>query len=265
MRPTVWTATSAPGGTFGAIADVLVLCYHAVSPTWPAPLSVTPERLEGQLAGLVRRGYRGATFADAVERPHGRTVVATFDDAYRSVLTLAAPILERLGVPGTVFAPTDWPGRGEPMTWPGIDEWLAGEHAHELTPLSWDELGELAERGWEVGSHTRSHPHLTTVDDDRLRDELAGSRAECEERLGRPCRTIAYPYGDQDARVRAAAREAGYAAGAALGRSLSEGDRFAWPRVGVYHADDGRRFALKSSRLVRRLRGTRLAAEYFNR
>jgi peptidoglycan/xylan/chitin deacetylase (PgdA/CDA1 family) len=226
---------------------------------------VTPERLERQLGALVRRGYRGATFAEAVERPAGRTVVATFDDAYRSVLTLAAPILERLGVPGTVFVPTDWAGRDEPMTWPGIDEWLGGPHEHELLPLSWEELAGLAERGWEVGSHTRSHPHLTTVDDDRLRDELAGSRAACEAALGRPCRTIAYPYGDQDARVRDAAREAGYAAGAALGRSLREGDRHAWPRVGVYHADDDRRFALKSSRLVRRLRGTRLAAEYFSR
>lgn len=244
---------------------MLVLCYHAVSPAWPAPLSVTPERLERQLTALVRRGYRGATFADAVAGAGGPALVATFDDAYRSVLTLAAPILERLGIPGTVFVPTDWAGRGEPMTWPGIDEWLGGEHEHELLPLTWDELGELAERGWEVGSHTRSHPHLTQVGDERLRDELAGSREACEARMGRPCRTVAYPYGDQDARVREAARAAGYAAGAALGRSLREGDLFAWPRVGVYHGDDERRFALKSSRLVRRLRGTRLAAEYFSR
>lgn len=243
---------------------MLVLCYHAVSPTWPAALSVTPERLERQLGALVKRGYRGATFSQAVERPAGRMVVATFDDAYRSVLTLAAPVLERLGVPGTVFAPTDWAGRAEPMRWPGIDEWVGGEHEHELLPMSWDELGGLAARGWEVGSHTRSHPRLTELDDEGLRDELAGSREECAARLG-SCATIAYPYGDQDARVREAACSAGYRAAAALGRSLREGDPFAWPRVGVYHADDDRRFAVKSSRLVRRLRGTRLAAEYFSR
>ena len=212
----------------------------------------------------MKRGYRGATFSQAVERPRGRTVVATFDDAYRSVLTLAAPVLERLGVPGTVFVPTDWAGRGEPMRWPGIDEWVGGEHEHELLPMSWDELGELAARGWEVGSHTRSHPRLTELGDERLRDELLASREECAARLG-SCATIAYPYGDQDARVREAARAAGYRAAAALGRSLREGDPFAWPRVGVYHADDDRRFAVKSSRLVRRLRGTRLAAEYFSR
>ena len=262
---TVWTAPSAAGSTFGAIGDVLVLCYHAVSPAWPAPLSVTPDRLEQQLSGLVRRGYRGATLAQVAESPQpGRRLVVTFDDAYRSVLTLAAPILERLGLPGTVYVPTDWAGRDEPMTWPGIDEWAGGPHEDELLPMSWEELRALGERGWEIGSHTRSHPHLTELGDEELRDELAGSRAECEARLG-ACATLAYPYGDQDVRVREAARDAGYLAAAALGRSLARGDRFAWPRVGVYHGDDDRRFGLKTSRVARRVRGTRLAAEYFKR
>ena len=51
------------------MSDVLVLCYHAVSPRWPADLSVTPEAFERQLQLLVGRGYRGATFHDAVTSP----------------------------------------------------------------------------------------------------------------------------------------------------------------------------------------------------
>ena len=245
--------------------DLLVLCFHSVSPTWPSALAVTPDRLDSQLERLARRGYRGVTFAEAIARPRGRVVAVTFDDAYRSVLTHAAPILERHGMPGTVYAPTAWTGREEPMTWPGIDEWLTSAHRDELLPLSWEELGELAERGWEVGSHTRTHPRLTQIGDERLRDELVLSRTEIEERLDRPCRTIAYPYGDQDERVRAAAREAGYEGAVALSRSLREGDPFAWPRLGVYQRDNRRRFALKASRLTRRVRGSRLAAEYFRR
>src|SRR3954454_13564814 len=46
--------------------DLLVLCYHAVSHTWPAALSVTPEALDRQLGQLTRRGYRGARFTDVV-------------------------------------------------------------------------------------------------------------------------------------------------------------------------------------------------------
>lgn len=239
------------------MSDVLVLCYHAVSPSWPADLSVTPDALERQLGGLVARGYRGATFADVVaRRPTGKTVVVTFDDAYRSVGTLAGPVLDRLGLPATVFVPTAWPGRGEPMTWPGIDHWLATEHRDELVPHTWDELRALRDRGWEIAAHTDSHPHLTTLGDDDLARELAVARARVEQELGAPCTTIAYPYGDQDARVRAAAAGAGYAGGAALGLSLREGDPLAWPRVGVYHGDDDRRFRAKVNVPLRRIRAT---------
>src|SRR3954451_1916783 len=102
------------------MSDVLVLCYHALSDDWPAALSTTPERFEAQLRLLIERGYRPATFEQAVGEPLAeRTFAVTFDDAYRSVLALAHPIMERLGVPGTVFVPTDWAGREQPMTWDG--------------------------------------------------------------------------------------------------------------------------------------------------
>ena len=236
--------------------DVLVLCYHAVSESWPADLSVTPERLERQLGLMVRSGYRGAPFHEAVTAPpHARTLAVTFDDAYRSVLELAAPILRRLGLPGSVFVATDHAGSERPMSWPGIDQWLDGSHAGEMVPMSWEELDGLAAEGWEIGSHTRSHPRLTQLDDATLAAELRGSREDCEARLGRPCRSIAYPYGDVDVRVVAAARAAGYAAGAALPPRLHAGaDRLEWPRIGVYCGDTDWRFRLKVSRPVRALR-----------
>src|SRR5580692_3867363 len=153
--------------------DSIVLCYHALSATWDADLSTTPERFEHQLELLVSRGYRGVTFTEAVESPASARVLAvTFDDAFRSVLELGLPILERLGLPATVFAPADFIGSEQPMTWTGIDRWLGGPHERELMPMSWAELQTLAESGWEIGSHTGSHPHLTQIDDDALLDEL---------------------------------------------------------------------------------------------
>src|SRR4051794_5860117 len=199
-------AASAQKTAHGLRSDTLVLCYHAVSTTWTADLSITPERLERQLSLLVGRGYRGDTFTDAVTTSQtGRILVVTFDDAYRSVIELARPILAALGLPGTVYAPTDYVGSERPMSWPGIDHWSDGPHERELIPMGWDELGRLADDGWEVGSHTRSHPHLTQVEDDGALDgELAESRRLIEERLSRACRSIAYPYGDHDDRVVAA-------------------------------------------------------------
>jgi peptidoglycan/xylan/chitin deacetylase (PgdA/CDA1 family) len=233
------------------VPDVLVLCYHALSEDWPAALSTTPARFEEQLSLLLRRGYQPETFTAAVKRAGDkRTVAVTFDDAYRSVIELARPIMDRLGVPGTVFAPTDWVGRDEPMQWDGIDQWLGGPHEHELLCMSRAQLDELAGAGWEVGSHTCSHPRLTTVDDETLERELRVSR----EALGTGCRSIAYPYGDVDERVIEATRRAGYETAASLPKRFGSKDPLDWPRVGVYHVDDLRRFRLKTSRLTRLVR-----------
>lgn len=237
------------------MSDILVLCYHAVSPRWTAPMAVTPEALERQLGYLVRHGWRSASFCEAVLSPSApRTLAVTFDDALASVKKLALPVLESLGLTATVFAPTASVSAGERLSWDGIEHWKDTPYAGELTPMSWDDLGTLAEHGWEIGSHTLTHPHLMQVDDERLRLELEESRHECSRQLGRACDTIAYPYGNVDERVIDAARKSGYLAGASLSRHLERLGPHCWPRVGVYSADAPWRFRLKVARPARALR-----------
>jgi peptidoglycan/xylan/chitin deacetylase (PgdA/CDA1 family) len=242
------------------VAEVLALCYHAVSETWRAPLCVKPDSLEAQLELVLRKGYRANRFADAVlQPPSPKTVTVTFDDAFASVFEMARPILSRLGVVGSVFVPTNFPDDpGSPLSWPGIDHWVGGKHDHELRPMSWDQLAGLAEEGWEIGSHTRSHPHLPSLSDAELESELSGSREILEDRVGHRCETLAYPYGDYDDRVMEAARRAGYAAAGTLPGRLRGGGPLCWPRVGVNQMDDTRRFRLKVSRGIRLLRTTPL-------
>jgi peptidoglycan/xylan/chitin deacetylase (PgdA/CDA1 family) len=239
--------------------DSLILCYHAVSPTWSAPLSITPDALHRQLSWLVRRGWRGTTFREAVlDPPPGKIVAVTFDDAFASVHTLARPILAELGLPGTVFVPTAFISAHRPLSWPGIDHWAQTAAAAELQCMSWAQLGALAAEGWELGSHTRTHPHLRGIDDQALRIELADSRQELTAHMGMQCTSVAYPYGDVDERVAAAAHAAGYTAGAALSSRLAALGPLRWPRVGVYHCDTKGRFRLKASRPIRRLRASPL-------
>src|SRR6476620_8711049 len=118
------------------MSDVVGLCYHAVSPDWPAQMSVTPERFEQQLKLLVGRGHRGATFAQAATAPpHRRTVAVTFDDGLRSVLERAFPRRERVGLPATCFGPASFVGVGEPLGWGGVERWASGPYEDELRPL----------------------------------------------------------------------------------------------------------------------------------
>ena len=237
------------------MSEALVLCYHAVSESWDSELAVTPDQLERQVGLLIRRGYEPTRFLDAVLAPRsGRTLAITFDDAYRSVYELARPVLRGLGATASVYAPTEWIGSERPMRWPGIDQWVGTPDEGELLPMGWPELAELAEEGWEVGSHTLSHPRLTELDDERLAAELEGSRSACAAGLGRPCETIAYPYGDVDDRVVAAAGAAGYRAGGALPHAPHAATALRWPRVGIYRWDGPTRFRLKASPLVSRLR-----------
>jgi peptidoglycan/xylan/chitin deacetylase (PgdA/CDA1 family) len=242
-----------------SVSEVLVLCYHAVSPTWDSSLAVAPDVLEAQLTSLVRRGWRGATFRDAVRSPPSkRTLAVTFDDAYLSVLQLAQPIMERLGLPGTVFVPTAFAPQRQRLRWDGIEQWLATPSASELECMSWRDLEGLVQDGWEVGSHTRTHPRLTQLDDDGVRHELVQSRRECTAALGAPCETLAYPYGDVDDRVARFTAAAGYSAAAILSSSLRNDGPHRWPRVGIYHGDTRWRFRLKTDAMVRRIRSSPL-------
>jgi peptidoglycan/xylan/chitin deacetylase (PgdA/CDA1 family) len=226
-------------------ARTLVLAYHAFSETWPASLAVTPRELRKQLSWLVRAGYRGTTFHEAVTTTTtGLALVVTFDDAFLSVLNLAYPILAELGLPGTVFAVTDFARTSQRLAWDGITQWQ-GPYDNELRGMTWNQLRTLADAGWEVGSHTRTHPRLTQLDDQSLVRELRDSREACEQALGRPCHSLAYPYGDFDARVCAAAAAAGYTAAAT--EDLGPGIAIAWPRVGIWRKDSMFRFRLKVS------------------
>lgn len=232
--------------------DLLILCYHAVSATWRADLSITPERLERQLTALRRKGYHCTTLAAAAAQPQGgRALVVTFDDAFASVHSLAYPVLDRLGMVATLYVPTAQVG-GESMGWDGIDGWLGGPHEDELRGMSGEQIRELAGAGWEIGSHTRTHPHLPELGGAALSEELAVSKRECEELSGTPCRTLAYPYGELDAGVERAAAAAGYEAAVTLTPGTPGGGRLRLPRTGVYFRDGRARFALKRSPAVRR-------------
>ena len=228
----------------------LVPCYHAVTKSWLHHLAVDPVALEEQVSGLLRRGYYPASMEEVVANSR-RALHVTFDDAFQSVAT-ALPILARLGVRSTIFACPEYALDGRPVDIPELAS-EARDYPAELATMAWDQLREVTAEGVEVGSHSLRHNHLTQLSDTELARDLHESRAWLEAELGRPCRFLAYPYGDADRRVHAAARAAGYqAAFASPGRERPV-NLFALPRVGIWRSDGTARVAFKTSRLGRRL------------
>jgi peptidoglycan/xylan/chitin deacetylase (PgdA/CDA1 family) len=225
----------------------LVLCYHAVSDTWSDELSVSAEAMEQHVTDLLRRGYRGVTAGEVIAGRR-RDLHVTFDDAYTSVLN-AVPVLRRLGVPATVFACSSYAADGRPLDVPEVAQRLAAA-PDEMKTLDWDGLRDLADQGTEIGSHTVTHRHLPGLTDVELEHELVSSRLELEDELGRPCRFLAYPFGDENERVREAARRAGYEVAFGLVTPVMIGfSRHAVPRVDIYRRDPRLRVALKTSPL----------------
>ena len=152
---------------------VPILMYHVIS---KAPVGVANAELwvgedvfAEQMRALHAAGYEAITLQqawDGWERggPLPRKpIVLSFDDGYLSHYTHAKPVLHELGWPGVLYLTIKAIGPG------GLTE-------HQLR--------SLIKAGWELDSHTLSHPDLTTLDDATLARELSHSRRELQRRFG---------------------------------------------------------------------------------
>jgi peptidoglycan/xylan/chitin deacetylase (PgdA/CDA1 family) len=178
-----------------------VLMYHAV------PLDQV-RKFERQVQQL-RRWARvvPADCADGVPHQSGagaRYLVAiTFDDAFESALDNGLPVLEAQGLPCTVFVPSGH--LGHPPSWVmdnGVDRGEQVATAVHLSAISSDLVA--------IGSHTVSHPYLTSLPRETARQELVQSRDALSAISGRPVRLLAFPYGDHDANIVDLCTECGY-------------------------------------------------------
>ena len=221
-----------------------ILMYHSVAPDGPAALAryrLHPDRFEEQLRLLRDEGFRTAPLREVeaalrARRPlAGRTVTLTFDDGFGDFAEHAWPLLQAFGFTATVFVVTDRVGASN--TWDAA--------FGELPLLDWEALRALARDGVEIGSHTCSHPRLTTLGVVEATLELARSRAALVERLGLRDVPLAYPYGDVDGAVRVLAGGCGYACAVTVEHRTAElvDDPLALPRLEVTGSESLEDFA----------------------
>jgi len=155
--------------------------------------------------------------SDAVADPR-QVAALTFDDGYADNLEHGATALAEEGGVGTVYAVVSQIGTGDPSG---------------VRMLTLGELRQLHALGWEIGSHTLSHPRLTDLDVPMQRRELVESKARLEDMLGAAVRSLAYPYGLYSQTTVRIAEEAGYDNAVTTAKRGGAGSRFAVPRVSL--------------------------------
>ncbi|QOV38235.1 polysaccharide deacetylase family protein [Streptomyces ferrugineus] len=231
-----------------------VAMYHSVSNCLDDPhdITVTPGRLERQLAWLAHRGLRGVSVRELLAaRARGQEaglVGLTFDDGYTDFVTTALPVLHRWRCTATVFV---LPGR------------LGGENAWESSGprkplLDADGIRGAEAAGMEIASHGLTHVDLTEADDRVLHSEVTESRRLLAGVTGGAVEGFCYPYGLLDERAVDAVRHAGYRYACAITPGPAGSGDFALPRIHLGQADHALRLELK--RRLARVRGRALEA-----
>ena len=183
-----------------------ILFYHRVSNDHDE-LAVTPRAFAEQMDYLVSEAYRVADVLTAIDlldsgKPLARTVALTFDDGFLDVAEHALPVLSERGFHATVFVS---PGVTDGRT---SFSWYNGQ---QPPLLNWEDIVELDRDGTlRFEAHSLTHPNLPALDAAAAREEIAGSKRELENRLGRVVRAFSYPsglYGEREAWI---AADAGY-------------------------------------------------------
>ena len=250
---------------------VLILSYHRIVEDFENErrraipgLLLSRATFVRQLDELHRAGFDVVTLGTAMRvisgelEPRRDTAVLSFDDGYRDVHDHAFPVLERRGLPATVYLASGFvgsharfphdrlhhllkltmgrsgrPGRNvlaadllDARAALVVEQLISRRPANalqeliarierslgasaELLPssgevLTWEMVRRMAAAGLEFGAHTVNHVVLTHESDESIDREIAASKAEIEQRVGRAVRDFAYPNGYYDRRVVAA-------------------------------------------------------------
>jgi peptidoglycan/xylan/chitin deacetylase (PgdA/CDA1 family) len=195
-----WQGESAGAERSQQTTPVPILMYHVIAdPPAGAPypqLYVSESEFAGQMRWLARHGYHAVTQRAVWDHWHrgrplpARPIVISFDDGYREIADSALPIMQAHG-------------------WPGVLN-LTVKNLRVSGGLSQWRVRKLIDAGWELASHTQTHPDLPSLSGAALTAEVAGSRAILRSRFGVPVDFFCYPAGRYDARVIRAVRRAGY-------------------------------------------------------
>lgn len=187
---------------------VPILMYHVIGdPEGEVPfldLWLSETDFRDQVNWLADNGYTAVTLVQVQEAWYDggtlpeKPVVLSFDDGVLGQYLFGLPILREKG-------------------WAGQLNLKA-----EGSDLSTEQVKKMYRAGWEIASHTTTHPDLTTLDAAGLEAELAGSKRQLEKELGIEIVNFCYPAGRYNDTVIEAVKSAGYRGATTVNPGLAE-------------------------------------------
>jgi peptidoglycan/xylan/chitin deacetylase (PgdA/CDA1 family) len=198
---------------------VPILVYHALGPApagAPFPdLYVSYGDFKAEMAWLHSHGYQAVTL-DEVMRSwyhHGtlpaKPIVVTFDNGYPEQVTFAPHVMARYG-------------------WPGVLNEITENHLYPR------QIWPIIHMGWEVDSHSLTHPDLTTATPADLWAEVHDSRVYLQKTFHVPSNSFCYPSSLYNDAVIAAVKRAGYTNAVTEGHAYAtSADPYLLPRFEI--------------------------------
>lgn len=171
------------------LRSVPTLVYHQIVDGTPEEVhAVSSGRFREQMRWLADEGYRTVRLDTDLPAgsPRRKTIAITFDDGYLDNYTRGMPLLQSLGFTAVFFPVAERIG--------GVNDWDRAGGSPGAALMDWPELDELARAGFEIGSHTCTHPILTELSPADAVREIRRSKEIIEEKLQTPVRSFSYPY-----------------------------------------------------------------------
>lgn len=229
------------------VSPVPILMYHSISDQ-AAPgfrrFTVTPRAFAEQMDYLAEHGNRPVTVTQLAEAIRGageplpaHPVVLTFDDGFADFHSQALPVLKSNVFTATLYVCTAFVG--------DTGRWLRREGEANRPVLTWEQLGDIAACGIEIGAHGHTHRALDRIPASQALDEIVRPREILGQRLACRISSFAYPFGYYSREVRQFVVWAGYSSACAVRYDMSStrDDPFALARLIVTRNTDMSGFA----------------------
>ncbi len=215
-----------------------IVTYHSISDKKNKCISVPPDLFESHLVYLTERGYRSYALRDVVNNrrevmQNAPSVVITFDDGLFDNWTNAVPLLRKYKMTATFFVPTAFiEDTNSIIAHPNLAEYAGSKM------LSWNNLGEMVELGFEIGGHSHAHVKMSELSESEAQREIVLPKELIEKRIGYHIYSFAYPKGHSDSfggSTMEIVKRMGYTAACTMisGTISENSDMFRLPRIGI--------------------------------